>query len=172
FPEVWSVRQVPTVNAPPPSGVGDAPYDSPGAMVLTPGFLQRFASDQDVPGGVEGLPGIEGFRIRLRHGLADAAAFQRAMPALQVRLEDVHVGGSDIQNAADRAQRAIHLEAIALLLFAGLAALAALLVVGQALARQVAADAAENRTLGALGLGPRQLALVPLARAGVVALAG
>src|SRR5438067_1820008 len=170
FRVVGIVRQVTTLNAPPASSVGNALYDSPGAMVLTPAFLQRFADDQGLP--EEALPGIEGFRVRLRHGLADAAAFQRAMPSLQVRLEDVHVGSSDIQNAADRAQRAIHLEAISLLLFAGLAALAALLVVGQALARQVAADAAENRTLGALGLGPRQLALVPLARAGVVALAG
>src|SRR5205823_13766348 len=75
-------------------------------------------------------------------------------------------------NAADRAQRAIHLEAIALLLFAGLAALAALVVVGQALARQVATDMAENRTLAALGLGRRQLVVVPLVRAAVIALGG
>ena len=170
FSIVGIVRSPADVNVPPATVVGDAIYQGAGGLVLTPAFLARFAQDQGVP--YETLPGIEGFRIRLRHGLADAPAFVRALPALDVKPEDVHIGGSEIQNAGDKAQGAIHLEAIALLLFAGLAALAAQLVVGQALARQVAADAGENRTLAALGLGPRQLALVPLARGGVVALAG
>src|SRR5213079_2155881 len=113
------------------------------------------------------MPGIEGFRIRFKHGLADVPDFQRELPALDVRPEDVHIGGSDIQNAADKAQKAIHLEAVALLLFAGLAGLAGVLVVGQALGRQVAADAEDKRTLAALGLGPRELLLVSVARAAV-----
>src|SRR5207248_9818645 len=138
---------------------------------LTPAVLARFADDQGEP--FEQIPGIEGFRIRLRHGAADAPAFARAVHAIpNIRPEDVHIGGSDIQNAGDKAQRAIHLEAVALLLFAGLAGLAALLVVGQALARQVTADAEDNGTLAALGLGRRTLVLVPLVRAVVVVLGG
>ena len=76
------------------------------------------------------------------------------------------------RDAADKAHRAIHLEALALLLFAGLAGLAAVLVLGQALSRQVAADAADNPTLAALGLSRRALVLAPLVRAGLVGLVG
>ena len=47
--------------------------------------------------------------------------------------------------------------------------LAGILVVGQALGRQVAADAEDNRTLAALGLGRQELVLVSLTRAGIVA---
>jgi hypothetical protein len=168
FRVVGIVREASSINAAPAAIASDAIYQGSGGMVLTPAFLRRFADDQGVP--LEMLPGIEGFRIRLRHGLADLPALRRALPGL-ARPEDVHTG-SDIQSAADKAQRAIHLEAIALLAFAGLAGLAALLVVGQGLARQVIADAADNPTLAALGLGRRQLVLVPLIRAAVIALGG
>src|SRR3954471_14874231 len=138
-------------------------------MILTPAFLQRFADDQQQP--LEGFPGVEGFSVRLRHGLADFPAFARALPALDVNPQDVHTG-SDIQQAAQKAQRAIHVEAIALLLFAALAGVAALLIVGQALARQVTADAADHRTLAAMGLRRRELFAVPMVRAALIATAG
>jgi hypothetical protein len=171
FHIVGIVRSPADVNVPPATVVGDALYQGSGAIVLTPAFLQQFANDQGQP--LEELPGIEGFRIRLRHGFADVPAFQQGLQGIPgIRPEDVHIGGSDIQNAADKAQRAIRIESIALLLFAALAALAALLVVGQALARQTTADGADNPTLSALGLGRRKLVLVPLARVAVVALCG
>ncbi|TMK86163.1 MAG: flagellar basal body L-ring protein FlgH, partial [Actinobacteria bacterium] len=175
FRIVGIVRSPADVNTVPSTEVGDAIYQGQGAMVLTPAFLQKWTADQGPqPGlpGIEGIPGIEGFRIRFRHGLADAPAFLHELPALDVHTEDAHIGGSDIQNAADKAQKAIHLESVALLLFAGLAGLAGILVVGQALARQVITDADDNRTLAALGLGRRELVLVPLARAGVIAAGG
>src|SRR5205085_2833497 len=79
----------------------------------------------------EVLPGMEVLRIRLRHGLADLPAFEQGVR----RIVDPGAGqvhpGSDIQTAADKAQRSIHLEAIALVTFGGLAAVAALLVVGR-----------------------------------------
>src|SRR5437588_3932399 len=170
FRIVGIVRSPADVDVPPATVVGDATYQGAGGLVLTPAFLDRFAQDQGVP--YETLPGLEGFRIRLRHGLADAPAFTRALPALDVKSEDVHIGGSDIQNAGDKAQRAIHLEGLALLLFAGLAGLAALLLVGQALGRQVRADAGDSPTLAALGLGPGKLVLVPLVRAALIAVGG
>ncbi|MCU1462266.1 MAG: hypothetical protein JWO37_2341 [Acidimicrobiales bacterium] len=170
FRIVGIVRSPADVDVPPATVVGDALFQGAGGMVLTPAFLRRFAQDQRV--SEEALPGMEGFRIRLRHGTADVAAFRQSLQPLQLAPEDVHIGGSEIQNAGDKAQPAIHLEAIALLLFAGLAAVAALLLVGQALARQVTADAEDNRTLAALGLGRGKLVLIPLARAAVVALAG
>jgi len=170
FRIVGVVRSPADVNTVPSSITGDALYEGQGAMVLTPAFLQKLAADQGQP--IEAYPGIEGFRILFKHGLADVPAFERALPALDVRPEDVHIGGSDIQNAADKAQKAIHLESVALLLFAGLAGLAGILVVGQALGRQVVTDAEDNRTLAALGLGRSQLVLVALTRAGIIAVGG
>src|SRR5207237_1809891 len=79
---------------------------------------------------------------------------------------------SDIQNAADKARRPIHLEAVGLLLFAGLTGVAALLVTGQALSRQVMADAEDNPTLAALGVSRRQLLLLPLVRVALIAVGG
>ncbi|MBV8981815.1 MAG: hypothetical protein JO086_13005, partial [Acidimicrobiia bacterium] len=169
FRIVGVVRSPAEVNVPPQSVAQDALYQGQGGMVLTPAFLQKWSDDQGQ--SVEALPGIEGFRIRFRPG-ADVAAFQHALPALDVRPEDVHIGGSDIQNAADKTQKAIHLEALALLLFAGLSGLAGVVVVGQALARQVVSDGEDNQTLAALGLGPNQLIVVSVTRAAVVALAG
>src|SRR5207237_8130417 len=49
---------------------------------------------------------------------------------------------------------------------------AALLLVGQALGRQVQADAGDNPTLAALGLGPGRLVLVPIVRAAAIAVGG
>jgi ABC-type lipoprotein release transport system permease subunit len=175
FRIVGIVRSLADVNTAPSTVVGDAIYQGQGAMVLTPAFLQKWTADQGPqPGlpGIEGIPGIEGFRIRFRHGLADAPAFLHELPALDVHTEDAHIGGSDIQNAADKAQKAIHLESLALLLFAGLAGLAGVLVVGQALSRQVINDAEDNRTLAALGLTRGHLMAVAMARAAIIALGG
>jgi ABC-type lipoprotein release transport system permease subunit len=169
FRIVGIVRDPTTVQVPPATVVGDAVYEGAGGMVLTPAFLRRFADDQRQP--IETLPGIEGFRIRLRHGLADFTAFSRQLPALHVTPQDVHTG-SDVQQAAQKSQRAIHVEAIALLLFAALAGAAAVLIVGQALAREVNADTADGRTLAAMGLRRRDLFAVPMVRAGLIATAG
>lgn len=169
FRIVGIVRSPTDVNTLPATVAGDALYEGQGGMVLTPAFLQKWSADQQQD--VEAIPGIEGFRIRFRPG-ADIAAFQRALPALDIKPEDVHIGGSDIQNAADKTQKAIHLESLALLLFAGVAGLAGLLVVGQALARQVVNDAEDNRTLAALGLGRRELVGIAMARAMLIAVGG
>ena len=170
FRVVGIVRDPSTVIAPPSDVIRDAIYQSTGGMFLTPAFLQRFAHDVGMP--VEVLPGMEGFRIRLRHGLADLPAFEQGVRrAVGPGDGQIHLG-SDIQTAADKAQRSIDLEAIALVVFGGLAALAALLVVGQALGRQVAADARNHPALAALGLSRGQLVLVPLARTAIVAVGG
>jgi hypothetical protein len=58
------------------------------------------------------------------------------------------------------------------LVFAALAGLAALLLIGQAVSRQVALDSTDHATLAALGLSRRQRAAVAMVRAAVVGLAG
>jgi len=168
---VVGVIRVPTgVDAPPASVIRDAVSGGVGAMYLTPAFLRQYAADQGVPD--ESLPGKEILRVRLRHGLTDLAAFERSVGRVVSRGDgQIHIG-SDTEDAAAKTNRAIHLEVIALLVFAILAGLAAVLILGQALSRQVAADAADHLTLAALGMGRRDVVVVPLVRAGVIALGG
>ena len=80
--------------------------------------------------------------------------------------------GSDAESAAREAEQAIHVQAVALLVFAALTAFAALLVVGQGIARQVQLDAGERPTLVALGMTSGQLAAVAMARPVLVGAAG
>ena len=66
-------------------------------------------------------------------------------------------------------RRTTHPQAVALWIFAGLAAIASVLVFGQALARQLAMDASDNAALRALGMSRGQLLSVALVRAGAIA---
>ena len=170
FHVVGIVRDPTTVDVPPAGGVRSGLFGRRGGLYLTPAFLRRFAHDEGtIP---EALPGMEMFRVRLRDGLAGLPGFERALRrVVEPGDGQVHVG-SDLKSAADATQRPMHLEATALLLFAVLAGLAATLVLGFVVARQAAADADDNERLAALGVGPRQLVLVPLVGAGIVAAAG
>ena len=142
-----------------------------GRVLLSPAFLRQFARR---PGRAPGS--------RTRHGGLPGSAPAWARRSSRVRAGgapassrpgdgQVHLG-SDIQTAADKAQRPIHLEAIALALFGAIIGLAALLILGQALVRQVAADTDDHATLAALGADRRHLVAVPLARAVVIAVGG
>ena len=62
-------------------------------------------------------------------------------------------------------QDSIRPQAIGWYALAGLAALAALAVIGQAVARQAVTERADQPALSALGLRPRQFALLDLLRA-------
>jgi ABC-type lipoprotein release transport system permease subunit len=104
---------------------------------------------------------------RLKRGQADVAAFRSAATQL--------LHGSGPLSASTRADRyrevqaTIGAQAGALVLFAVLFALAALVVIGQMLAREVHLTAAEYPTLRALGMGPPQLfalAVLPMAVVG------
>ena len=152
FRVVGVVRVPSGVDAPPASVTRDTAYGSEGAMYLTPAFL-RATADEGVP--VEALPGMEIFQVRLRRGLADLPAFERAVARRQPGDGQIHVG-SHAENATSKTAGAIHLESLGLILFGVLAGLAALLILGQALSRQVAADSADHPTLAALGMSRRE----------------
>jgi hypothetical protein len=170
FRVVGIVRDVTTVDIPPVSITRNAIYDGRGEAVLTPAFLRRYAADTGTDPEI--LPGMEIIRVRLRHGRADLPAFQRAVrQVLGPHDGEIHIG-SDIEFASVKADRAIHLEALAVLAFAALAGLAGVVFVGVALGRQVAADAADSASLSALGLTPRELASIPLVRSAVIAAGG
>jgi ABC-type lipoprotein release transport system permease subunit len=105
--------------------------------------------------------------IRLKRGQADVAAFTVAAAQL--------LHGSSPLSTSTRADRYREVEATigaqagALVLFAVLAALAALVVIGQMLAREVHLTAADHPILRALGMGRPQLfalAVLPMAVVG------
>ena len=111
--------------------------------------------------------------VRLTPG-ASQAAFSSAAENLAKRYPDttgniITINLSDQVNATERAIRP---EAVALAVFAGLAGLIALAVIGQLLSRQLALDAAEFPILRALGVNRAALVTLSLARLGIVTVTG
>jgi hypothetical protein len=131
-----------------------------GRIYLTPAFVRSK--------GIRPSPANAWLLIRLRHGPADLAAFLR-------HLDTAGLGGVDIpyvqQTQTAAIQRSIRVESQALWVLAAFIALAALAILGQALARQTYLDSAELATLSALGLPRGQLAWLGLMRAGVIGVA-
>jgi ABC-type lipoprotein release transport system permease subunit len=104
--------------------------------------------------------------LRLRHGAAD-------LPAVDSWLRSQRVLGTDpLDTDAAAVQRDITPQAVGWWVLAGLAALAGLAVIGQAIARQSATEQGDHRALSALGVGSRELVLVAMARAVIVGAAG
>ena len=110
--------------------------------------------------------------MRLRPGasmpalLRGATMLARRYPATQ---------GLTAINLADEVtatERAIRPQAVTLALFAALAGLIALVVIGQLLSRQLSLDSAESPVLRTLGMTPRGLAALSLARLAVITAAG
>jgi ABC-type antimicrobial peptide transport system permease subunit len=111
--------------------------------------------------------------VRLQPGTS-LAAFTSAAGKLAKKYPDTS-GNVITINLADQVnatQRAIRPEAIALAVFAGLAGLIALAVLGQLLSRQLALDAAEFPILRALGVRRPALVTLSLARLGIVTVTG
>ncbi len=109
--------------------------------------------------------------VRLRPG-ASMATFLRAAAALGLRY---HTGGVDDISMSDEVtatELAIGPEAVALGLFAALAGLITLAVIGQLLSRQLTLDAAEYPILRALGMSRARLVAVSLARMAAVTVTG
>lgn len=96
--------------------------------------------------------------LRLRHGNAD-------VPRVESEIDHVARANAfsaplfGVEADASVAERAIRPESIALAVFGSIAALAALIIVGQAVGRQLRLHGEEQRTLRALGAGPASLLL-------------
>ncbi|MDQ4096800.1 MAG: FtsX-like permease family protein, partial [Actinomycetota bacterium] len=111
-----------------------------GSILLTPAFARQYGDDIGV---------VDILHVKLRRGQADIASFKAGVERI--------AGGTPVhfQNIADdtaQVQRAIHLQAVALRLFALFAGVAALLILGQVLARQALASTDDQLTLAAMGL--------------------
>lgn len=106
------------------------------------------------------------YYVRLRHGRA-------GLPGLDARLRRfpvftvVHLDGGAAAAAAS-----IRPQAVGWWVLAGLAALAGLAVIGQAIARQSAATRAEYSTLAALGMRPGEFVVLGLLRVLIAGAAG
>jgi hypothetical protein len=106
------------------------------------------------------------YYVRFADGPAGLAGFDSRIRSLNV------YGAYDEDEAAGAVQASIRPQVIGWYVLAGLAALAALAVIGQAVARQAATERADHPALSALGLRPRQFVLLGLVRAVVVGAAG
>jgi len=146
----------------------DVSYEGQQIVLLTPAFLRTYSAALGL--APDKLPG-EGLHIRLNRGVADLDAFTAAARPLIGSQAQVQVG-SDTARGVDSAKRAIHFQALALLAFAVLAAATSVLVVGQALSRQVALDAGDHPTMRALGMTGGQLRAAAVGRSILVGAAG
>jgi hypothetical protein len=104
--------------------------------------------------------------VRLRHGAAGLAGFEGRLRSLGV------VGTDDLDTLAGEVQGSIRPQAVGWFVLAGLAALAALAVIGQAAARQAVTERADRHALSALGVVHREFALLDLLRALLIGAAG
>jgi ABC-type lipoprotein release transport system permease subunit len=147
-------------------------YEGQQNLYLTPAFLPRLAGGLGIP--VQAVPGINLVSVRLRHGVADYKAF--TADARRVSHGEITVGDSGNTSgavtAAHSAQRGIHIDVVALLIFGCLAALVTLLLVGQAIGRQAQLDRDERATLRSLGATGGQLAGAIMLRTTVIAVVG
>jgi hypothetical protein len=131
-------------------------------IYLTPAFFRLY------PNAFEGSP--DSALVRLKNGLADLPAFGKELGRLQ--------GGEFRESLFDRpkqdqnVQRSFHLQAVALWILAGLAALAFHLIFSQTLARQVFLESDDHPTLLALGLSRVQIWTSVLIRMAAAALGG
>ena len=106
------------------------------------------------------------YYVRFTHGAADLADFDSQSRALKV------YGTYDLDAAAGAVEASIRPQVIGWYVLAGLAALAALAVIAQAMGRQAATERADHRALSALGMRPRELVLAALIRALLIGVVG
>lgn len=106
------------------------------------------------------------YYVRLRHGAADLAGFDSRLRSLDA------LGSNDLDVSAAVVEGSIGPQAVGWWVLAGLAALAGLAVIGQAIARQAATERADYPALSALGIRRREFVLLELLRALSVGAAG
>lgn len=145
--------------------VPTAQYDSLQFIYLTPAFFQAHR-EQSQDYGFE--------VIRLRNGKDDVPAFRAEMNRLLrkhgANPQDVLV--SDRTEPYAQVERAIQPQTLALGVFALLAGVVFLLVVGQVLARQIYLDSDDYPTLRAMGMTRSDLFAAAMVRVGVISIVG
>jgi hypothetical protein len=163
---VPDVRVTAIIRTPTDLGDSGAPSDviftGTGDLFLTSAFYHRFAGS---------IANIVGLSFHLHRGLAGLPAFRAEVNRLTGGRAQFELG-SDDATAAAAAQRGTSLQALALLLFGIIVALAMLVIVGQSIARLAYTASDDFPVLRALGSSRGQLAAVALAPGVLVAAAG
>jgi hypothetical protein len=150
-------------------GIG-VPYwghDTPGTtggLLPSPGFAKQYRANF-----YDDANSFSNALVRLRGGEASLPAFEAHLAAVTGR-SDIDVWNLPAQQRQE--QRAVSFQARALLAFGAAALVAALFLVGQALARMTAGSMTDLLALRALGMTPRQAVLAASAGPLVAALAG
>jgi ABC-type lipoprotein release transport system permease subunit len=109
---------------------------------------------------------VPAYFVRLRRGAAGLPRFQARAQALGALAVD------DLDTEATAIESSIHPQAMGWWILAGLAALAGVVVLAQALARQATIEAEANATLSALGATRRQLAALAMTTTLIIAAGG
>jgi hypothetical protein len=144
-------------------------YDSSGSMYASPAFVRQYADRLRMP--VDELPGSEIVQVQLRRGAADVRAFTARVNTIGSGHVQVLVG-SDAQQIATVAQRALDVESFALWGFAALAAAATIVLVSVSFARMIDSDSDHLDELRALGMTRRQRIGIAMARPTAIAVVG
>ena len=144
-----------------PSDVGTS-FEESAVIVLPSGFLRRYG---DQIGRNAGLA----FRVRLASGHTGVPAFIRAAQRIYGR-EHVEVQPVSFESATVQDQLSVL--STGLLLLAAVAALAGVVAIGQAIAREMFRDAVEHPALHAIGMTTRERAAALLGPAAIVIGAG
>src|ERR1700722_5664900 len=148
-----------TDNLDAPAGVT---FTGQGDVIATAAFYHQYAG---------AIGNFLGMSFQLKNGTAGLPAFEAQANRLAGGNAQVELGDDDA-TAAAFAQRSTSFEALALVVFAVIVALALLVVAGQSLVRQVRLVTGDFPALRALGATPRQLTLAALAPGVLVAVAG
>ena len=149
----------------------DVSYEGQQNLYLSPAFLPRLAAGLGIP--VQQIPNLNLVGVRLRHGAADWRAFSAAAAAVGGGVITPSAGDVfSTRSTAASAQRGVHLLVVALLLFGALAALVTVVLVGQAVARQVAVEGDDYVTMRSLGATRPQVVAVVVLRAAAVGVVG
>lgn len=133
-------------------------------MYLTPAFWRRHVSVLPRFGEQAAI------LVRLSNGARDAEAFRiGAERANGGPFDGEDFGVYEFGQETAKADRALRVQAVTVYLFALLAAVATLFVIGQAVARQLYVESLDNSVLRGLGMSPRQLVAAALLRMAAVA---
>jgi ABC-type antimicrobial peptide transport system permease subunit len=132
-------------------------------LLATPAFARRFGPD---------FYAFDGAAIVVAPGASRTAVGADAQQLASRFPETSGLFVADETQQAAKVEHAIRPQAVALALFAVLAGLAAILAVGQLVARRLYITATDDATLQALGMSRRQLLVVHLLCVGAVATAG
>jgi hypothetical protein len=164
------------------SALAGGPVPAPAGPIVAVRIVGIVAAENEFPSGqstaydlyttaafaavTAGTPALPSYYVRLRHGPADFARFEASTSGL------TGAGVEELDGGAAAVISSIHPQAVGWLVLAGLAGLAAVAVIGQALARQAAAESSDYPVLAALGMSPRQLTALSMLRTLAVAAAG